>query len=50
MFGIGWQVQPSWFGEKMKSGTPAQSQAMFGAFMQMVKVDMVKVIVAFDSA
>lgn len=49
-FGVIWQVQPAWFGEKMKSGTPAQSQAMFNALMEMVKVDMAKLLQAFESA
>ena len=49
-FGVVWQVQPAWFGEKMKSGTPAQSQAMFNALMEMVKVDMAVLLRAFESA
>lgn len=49
-FGVVWQIQPAWFGEKMKSGSPAQSQAMFNALMEMVKVDMAKLLEAFDSA
>lgn len=49
-FGISWQVQPSWFGEKMKSGTPQQAKAMFDCLMTMVKVDMAKLIEAFDGA
>ena len=49
-FGVLWQVQPSWFGEKMKSGTPAQGQAMFNALMGMVKVDMGELLRAHESA
>jgi predicted 3-demethylubiquinone-9 3-methyltransferase (glyoxalase superfamily) len=49
-FGITWQVQPSWFGERMRSGTPAQAQAMFAALMEMEKVDMAKLIEAYESA
>ncbi|MEQ1821104.1 MAG: VOC family protein [Fimbriimonadaceae bacterium] len=49
-FGVVWQIQPSWFGEKMKSGTPAQTKAMFDALMQMVKVDMAELQRAFESA
>lgn len=49
-FGVIWQVQPSWFGEKMKSGTPAQGQAMFAAMMEMVKIDMAGLLKAYDSA
>lgn len=49
-FGVSWQVQPLWFGEKMKSGTPAQGQAMFNALMEMVKVDMAELLRAYESA
>lgn len=49
-FGMIWQVQPSWFGSKMRSGTPAQGQAMFNALMGMVKVDMAELLKAYDSA
>lgn len=49
-FGVVWQVQPSWFGEKMTSGTPAQAQAMLGAMMEMVKIDMDALLKAYDSA
>ena len=49
-FGVIWQIQPAWFGEKMNSGTPAQAQAMFGALMEMVKPDMAKLLAAWESA
>lgn len=49
-FGVVWQVQPSWFGEKMQSGTKAQAEAMFSALMGMVKVDMAELLRAFDAA
>lgn len=49
-FGVIWQIQPSWFGEKMRSGTPAQGEAMFNALMEMVKVDMAKLLEAYESA
>lgn len=49
-FGVVWQVQPAWFGEKMKSGTPAQGQAMFNALMEMVKVDMAALLRAYEAA
>lgn len=49
-FGVIWQVQPSWFGEKMRSGTLAQGQAMFNAMMEMVKIDMEALLRAYDSA
>ncbi len=49
-FGVVWQVQPAWFGEKMKSGTPAQAQAMFGAMMEMIKIDMAALLKAYDDA
>lgn len=49
-FGISWQVQPSWFGEKMRAGTQEQANAMFGALMQMVKVDMAELLRAYEAA
>ena len=49
-FGVVWQVQPAWFGEKMKNGTPAQAQAMFGAMMEMIKIDMAALLKAYDDA
>lgn len=49
-FGVVWQVQPAWFGEKMQSGTKAQAEAMFNALMGMVKVDMAELLRAFDAA
>lgn len=49
-YGVSWQVQPAWFGEKMRTGTPAQGQAMFNALMEMVKVDMEALVQAYESA
>lgn len=49
-FGLVWQVQPAWFGEKMKSGTKAQAEAMFNALMEMEKVEMAALLQAWESA
>lgn len=49
-FGVVWQIQPAWFGEKMQSGTPSQAQAMFGALMEMRKPDMAALLAAWESA
>ena len=49
-YGVVWQVQPAWFGEKMKTGTTAQAQAMFGAMMEMVKIDMAALLQAYGAA
>jgi predicted 3-demethylubiquinone-9 3-methyltransferase (glyoxalase superfamily) len=49
-FGVTWQVQPAWFGEKMATGTPAQSKAMFDSLMGMVKVNVEELLRAWNEA
>jgi predicted 3-demethylubiquinone-9 3-methyltransferase (glyoxalase superfamily) len=48
-FGVSWQVVPSILGQ-LTSGTPAQSKAVMGAVMQMVKLDLATLREAFAQA
>jgi predicted 3-demethylubiquinone-9 3-methyltransferase (glyoxalase superfamily) len=38
-YGLSWQIVPVRLGELMKNSTPAQSNRVMGALMQMVKID-----------
>ena len=49
-FGITWQVTPAKMGEWMATGTPEQSAAVFGALMEMEKVDLAKLETAWLNA
>ena len=49
-FGVSWQVVPRRFFQLMSSGTPAQSQAVMGAMMQMIKFDIAGLEQAFTAA
>jgi predicted 3-demethylubiquinone-9 3-methyltransferase (glyoxalase superfamily) len=49
-FGLSWQIVPKQFFELMQAGTPAQSQAVLGAMMQMIKFDISLLQKAFDDA
>ena len=49
-FGVSWQVVPQQFFDLRKSGTPAQSQAVMAAMMEMIRFDVAALESAFDSA
>ena len=51
-FGTTWQITPKEFGEMMSdaTATPAQKQALMGAMMPMVKLDLPMLKAAFESA
>ncbi len=49
-FGVTWQIVPVRFFELLDAGTPAQTQAVMGAMMQMVKFDVAGLEAAFASA
>jgi predicted 3-demethylubiquinone-9 3-methyltransferase (glyoxalase superfamily) len=49
-FGVTWQIVPKQFFELLSSGTPAQSQAVMGAMMGMIKFDISEMQKAFDVA
>jgi predicted 3-demethylubiquinone-9 3-methyltransferase (glyoxalase superfamily) len=48
-FGVSWQIVPSALGEMMLSATPAQSERMMAAVMQMTKIDLAALKRAYDS-
>ena len=48
-FGLSWQIVPREFFELMKSGTPAQSQAVMGAMLKMKKFDVAGLQRAFSA-
>ena len=49
-FGLSWQIVPTALGDMMKSGTPAQSQKVMGAMMQMRKLDINALKQAYEQA
>ena len=49
-FGVTWQIVPTRFFELLNVGTPAQSGAVMGAMMQMVKFDIAVLEAAFEGA
>ncbi len=46
-YGLSWQIVPARLGELMKGATPAQSQRVMGAVMQMVKFDIATLEAAY---
>jgi predicted 3-demethylubiquinone-9 3-methyltransferase (glyoxalase superfamily) len=49
-FGVTWQVVPTALGHYLSSGTPAQSQAVMQAMLQMTKLEIAPLKAAFESA
>jgi predicted 3-demethylubiquinone-9 3-methyltransferase (glyoxalase superfamily) len=49
-FGVSWQIVPSTIAGMMKNGTPAQIENLMKAIMTMVKLDMVALQEAYESA
>lgn len=49
-FGLSWQIVPAALADLMLAGTPAQSNAVMGAMLQMKKLDIAGLKKAFDSA
>ncbi len=49
-FGLSWQIVPNALGEMMRNGTPAQSQKVMEALMQMTKLDIGKLKQAYEQA
>ena len=49
-FGVSWQIVPAAMGELMSSGNPTKSERVMGAMMQMVKLDIGKLKLAYEQA
>ncbi len=49
-FGLSWQIVPTALGDMMRDGTPAQSQKVMEAVMQMTKLDIKTLKQAYDQA
>jgi len=49
-YGVTWQISPQQMDDMRRNGTPAQTQAVMEAMMEMVKLDVAALEAAFEAA